>query len=472
MQRHSWRQYLRDALRPEGEPQAVRPGRRAVAFDIAVAVLLCAAALVAIYHLQVGAQVVPGPGPAAPVPVPPPVAPLPLGPRVPVLSVPLAVEPQQVVLGVLSTLPLVLRRRWPLVVFWVVVGATLSDPLLTTRFTLLACGIAVASVVLHSRNLVPAMGSFVLAAVLTGSAFRDSSPAATTTLVAVLALGLLAALARMTQLRMRATQQRFRDLQQAQEEATRRAVEEERSRIAGELHDVVTHNVSVMVIQAGAARMVMDTAPEQSKEALLAVEASGRAAMTELRHAMGLLAVSGTGTAAARTSGATANAAVGGGAAAYGTAATGSGSGAGSAAATPAARAELEPQPGLAQLTALIDRIRATGTPVSVALSPPPGPLPPGVDLAAYRVVQEALTNTLKHAVGARASVTIGHSGDWLEIEVSDTGGARGAGSGTGNGRGLIGMRERLAVYGGTLDAGRRLGGGYLIRARVPWRTA
>ncbi len=174
------------------------------------------------------------------------------------------------------------------------------------------------------------------------------------------------------------------------------------------------------------------------------MEAGGRTAMAELRHAMGLLAASGTGRSTAAGTG------------------DGRPDGAGD---------ELEPQPGLDQLTSLVERIRAAGLPVSIALSPPPGPLPPGVELTAYRVVQEALTNSLKHASGARACVTIGHQGDWLEIEVTDTGGTSGAQAGTGNGRGLIGMRERLAVYGGTLDAGRRIGGGYLIKARVPWRT-
>ncbi len=130
-----------------------------------------------------------------------------------------------------------------------------------------------------------------------------------------------------------------------------------------------------------------------------------------------------------------------------------------------------EPQPGLDQLDALVERVRAAGVPVDVAVSPP-GPLPPGIDLAAYRVVQEALTNTIKHAPGAAASVKIGHGGDWLEIEVADTGGTRRAETRTGGGRGLLGLRERLAVYGGTLDAGRTAEGGFRIKARLPWRTA
>ncbi|MCT9003993.1 sensor histidine kinase [Streptomyces rhizosphaerihabitans] len=196
------------------------------------------------------------------------------------------------------------------------------------------------------------------------------------------------------------------------------------------MHDVVTHNVSVMVIQAGAARKVMDTAPERSKEALLTVEAGGRAAMAELRHVMGLLA------------------------------------------APDHERPDsLEPQPGLGQLDALVERVRAAGTPVRVAVSLPPDPLPSGVDLTAYRVVQEALTNTIKHAPGAETSVMIGYAGDCLEIEVMDTGGARDAVPVAGNGRGLIGLRERLAVYHGELTSGPTLVGGYRINARIPWRT-
>ena len=110
--------------------------------------------------------------------------------------------------------------------------------------------------------------------------------------------------------------------------------------------------------------------------------------------------------------------------------------------------------------------------PVDLDVSLPAAPLPPGVDLAAYRVVQEALTNTMKHAVGSGAQVTVGHRDGWLEITVTDTGGVRSPQAASGNGRGLLGLRERLAVYGGTLDARRRIGGGYRIDARLPWRTS
>lgn len=179
----------------------------------------------------------------------------------------------------------------------------------------------------------------------------------------------------------------------------------------------------------------MDTAPERSKQALLAVEAGGRAAMAELRHVMGLLAAPDTGHLDGAADG-------------------------------------LEPQPGLGQLDALIERVRAAGTPVDVTVSLPPDALPPGVELTAYRVVQEALTNTIKHAPGADARVRIGCAGDRLRIEVTDTGAVRGSPQADGNGRGLIGLRERLAVYDGDLTAGPTLTGGYRITADVPWRTA
>jgi signal transduction histidine kinase len=237
--------------------------------------------------------------------------------------------------------------------------------------------------------------------------------------------------------------QRVRTLEAEQEAATARAVERERARIARELHDVVTHNVSMMTVQAGAARKVMSRSPELAEQALLAVEAGGRAAMSELRHVMGLLTMPSYEPGGPADSadpdhpdGPTA--------------------------------AELAPQPGLGQLGVLAGRIRDTGVPVELVVSGTPVPLPPGVDLAGYRVVQEALTNTVKHAAGAAVTITVDHRGDELRIEVADTGGTRAAAMAAGNGRGLIGLRERLAVYGGTLDAGRRISGGYRVSAVIP----
>lgn len=335
---------------------------------------------------------------------------------------------------VLSALPLAVRRRYPLTVFAVVMGATLVMVDDATWMNVVTCVIGAYSALVHSRHRTRATAGLVLAAVLAGAAFRKTEPVLpgwSSPAVVLLVTGVLASLIRFWQQQWAASRDRYQQLQRDQEDSTRRAVADERARIAAELHDVVTHNVSVMVIQAGAARKVMDAAPDRSKAALLAVEAGGRAAMAELRHVMGLLA-----------------------------------------APDHESPDGLEPQPGLGQLDALVERVRAAGTPVRVAVSLPPDPLPPGVDLAAYRVVQEALTNTIKHAPGAEASVTIVSREDSLEIEVKDTGGARDALPVDGNGRGLIGLRERLAVYDGELTAGPTLTGGFRIKARVPRRTA
>ena len=227
---------------------------------------------------------------------------------------------------------------------------------------------------------------------------------------------------------------RLAALEREQVEALRRATEHERARIARELHDVVTHNVSVMVIQAGAARKVMDATPDQAREALLAVEAGGRAAMAELRHVMGLLTMDSDGP-------------------------------------DPAGGADLTPQPGLDRLGALVQRVRDTGVLVELTVAGQPRLVPPGIELTTYRIVQEALTNTVKHATGATATVIVEYGTDQLRVQVTDTGGTPGASAATGNRHGLIGLRERLAVYGGTLHTGSRPTGGYRVKAQIPLET-
>jgi signal transduction histidine kinase len=426
------RRYLRTVLRPEGKPPGLpRWSRRA---DAVFAALVTIMVLFALHHSVIAWQ---GTGPVPPASAVPSAPPAP-GAYQPVVPVP--PDAKDYVLAVLAALALAARRRFPLATFWVVLIAARVDYFLPPLVTGLTCGVAICAAALHSRNPAPTLGSFVLGALLVSTTFQNAAPNQRALLVVLLVLGLLGGTARMWQLRLAASRLRLDELREEQRTATRRAVEEERSRIASELHDVVTHNVSVMVIQAGAARTVLDSHPELAREALLAVEAGGRAAMAELRHVMGLLAVSGTGAGREPVNGRT-------------------------------SADELEPQPGLGQLTALVQRVRAAGLPVTVAMALPPQELPSGVDLTAYRVVQEALTNTIKHAVGAASAVTVGHDGHWLEIEVRDTGGTPGAQAPTGNSRGLLGLRERLAVYGGTLDAGPTIGGGYLIKARIPWST-
>ncbi|WP_194891092.1 sensor histidine kinase [Catenulispora pinisilvae] len=265
-------------------------------------------------------------------------------------------------------------------------------------------------------------------------------------------------------------------LERERESAAQLAVDAERARIARELHDIVSHNVSMMLIQAGAARQVLAAAPAPNAaaeeagasdiagDALLAVESAGRETMTELRHLLGVLAPAADG------------------------------------------RDEdgpaLAPQPTLARLSALVDKIAFAGLPVDVRISGEPRPLPGGIDSTAYRVVQEALTNALKHG-GSNAELTVRYDDRYLRIEVltagsgslTGLGGAESGAAGTagtagtsaesgtvgtagpargeklGTGRGLLGLKERVAVYGGDLDARRRLGGGFRVRAKIPLDT-
>ncbi|WP_306945228.1 sensor histidine kinase [Streptomyces sp. B4I13] len=257
---------------------------------------------------------------------------------------------------------------------------------------------------------------------------------------AVVVLG--AALIRAQRRHRAAIEERGWLLERERESAARTAVDAERARIAAELHDIVSHNVSLMVVQAGAAREVLATMPDEAEAALSAVESAGRTAMTELRHLLGLLAPAQTGDDEP-----------------YG--------------------GDLAPQPSLSRLSLLIDRIAFAGLPVEVRISGEPRPLPTGIDVTAYRIIQEALTNALKHGVGAKAEVTVRYAEHYLRVEVLNSGpsvlsgdasGPRGlvADQADGAGRGLLGLRERVAVYGGDLDARRRLGGGYRVRVRIP----
>ncbi|MGW3725200.1 sensor histidine kinase [Streptomyces sp. NPDC000851] len=263
--------------------------------------------------------------------------------------------------------------------------------------------------------------------------------------------GLTVALVRMRRRWQAAVGERGWLLERERESAARAAIAAERDRIARELHDIVSHNVSLMVVQAGAAREVLGTMPDEAATALRAVEDAGRGAMTDLRHLLGLLAPSQSGEDAEEEDG--------------------EGSGVGTAPA-------LSPQPGLDRLGALVDRISFAGLPVEVRISGEPRLLPQGIDVTAYRIVQEALTNALRHGDGGKAEVTVRYADHALRVEVLNTGPSVLTGDAhtqpspkrhrEGTGRGLLGLRERVAVYGGDLDARRRLGGGYRVRARIP----
>ena len=202
---------------------------------------------------------------------------------------------------------------------------------------------------------------------------------------------------------------------------------EERARIARELHDVVAHSISVMVLQARGGRRVLESEPTDAREAFAVIESTGQQALDEMRRLVGMLR-SGEKT------------------------------------------LPLAPQPSLKEVGMLVEQVRAAGLPVQLDIEGEPRDLPPGVDLSAFRIVQEALTNALTHAGPARARVVLRYRADELELEISDDG--TGDGSGSGSGYGLVGMRERVSVYGGELQAGRQPGGGYALRVRLPFRSA
>ena len=221
-----------------------------------------------------------------------------------------------------------------------------------------------------------------------------------------------------------ALEERAERLERERQAEARRAAAEEQARIARELHDVIAHSVSVMVVQAAAANDVFDAHPEQARGALQSIETAGREALAELRALLGVV------------------------------------------------REDYAPQPGLARLDELVDRVRSAGLSVAVTIEGEPRPLPVGIELSAYRVVQEALTNTLKHAAASRADVELRFGDDELGLVVRDDGvGVAENGSG-GGGNGLIGMRERVGLFGGRLEAGPRPGGGFVVSARFPLAAA
>jgi signal transduction histidine kinase len=220
------------------------------------------------------------------------------------------------------------------------------------------------------------------------------------------------------------------ELERERDERERAAVVAERTRIARELHDVVGHSIGVMMAQTGAARFLVDHEPERAREALLAVEDAGRQALTEMRHMLEILR------------------------------------------ADDAAEA-LGPQPGLRDLDRLVASSRASGLEVTLRVDGEPGPLPVGLELAAYRIVQEALTNARKHGGETRASVVVRRTRGALEVTVeSDGSSAAPANGSAADGHGVIGMRERVALYHGELDAGPLPDGRYAVRARLPLEDA
>ncbi|MBO0867026.1 MAG: two-component sensor histidine kinase [Micromonosporaceae bacterium] len=337
-------------------------------------------------------------------------------------------------LSLLVTAPLAVRRRWPVAGYAIQFTAALTlDGRGSSRVVVVAVLLGAYSVAAHGRWVPLSLGALLascVAVALTVNRVTLPIPAWASAFAVLTPFALLGVTIRATRSRAEAATQRADALRAGQAAATRAAVAEERARIARELHDVVSHHVSVMVVQAGAAEKVLDpaapgqTGTDLARRAVRAVGASGREAMAELRHLLGVLNPPGDGE-------------------------------------------PLAPQPGLDRLDALVERVRAAGQPVTLHRSALR--LPRGVEITAYRIVQEALTNALRHAPGATTTVVVAPTriGD-LCIEVSDDGAAQPPAAPTGAGAGLVGLAERLALYGGTLRTSHRPGGGFQVSARIP----
>jgi len=340
-----------------------------------------------------------------------------------------------IALILLQTLPLALRRWYPLSVLAVVVAATLGTvaaeiPGRSNGGVGVVLLVALYSVAAYCPRREAAWAGIAAGAVLAWPLWAATGGSAPLPLrVAVVAMSLVLPTlgwvcgAYVGELRGRAARSR-----REQELETGRAVAEEQARVGRELHDVIAHTLSVIVIQAGAALDVFDTRPQAARQALGSIGSAGRQALAELRRVL----------AAVRPQ--------------------------------PGQEEDWAPPPGLSGLGELLDRVRAAGLDVTARIDGAPVDLPAGLDLAAYRIVQEALTNTLKHARAQAAEVHLCYGPAGLVLEVTDDGrpAAPAGRPGLARGRGLIGIRERAALHGGTCQAGPRPGGGFAVRVAFP----
>ena len=340
-------------------------------------------------------------------------------------------------LVLLHTVPLAARRRFPLAVLATSVASGLAFAALDLSPDLLWMTflVAVYSVAAYGSRWVSLAGLVVaevgsVANQLTPGRFQ--APTVISNALLIAAVWLLGHFVGVRRVYVGQLEERTAELEQAREELARRAVTEERLRLARELHDVVAHAMSVIAVQSGVGAHIANTQPEEAAKALVAIEATSRGALEELRRLLGVL------------------------------------------------RQEHEPQgdlapvPGLADLDSLLAEVSKAGLAVKLRVNGTRPPVPAGVDLSAYRIVQEALTNVVKHAGSARAQVVVGYGDQEVTVEVIDDG--RGAVTSVSDGRagtghGLIGMRERVQAFGGELEVGPRSGGGFRVAARLPLAT-
>jgi signal transduction histidine kinase len=349
-------------------------------------------------------------------------------------------SPTGAILLLAETLPLAVRHRYPVQVLAItgiatIVYGAMGEPATGAEFGVLIAMYTVASVA-DWRTSIICLAVTLMGIQATFVVILLRSP--TTLPVYIISYGKTAGLfvaawlvgesIRSRRERAAELEHRAEELERARDDEARQAVIDERQRIARELHDVVAHNVSVMVVQAGGARRVLETKPELAMEALAAIESTGREALGEMRRMLDVLRTDDT---------------VDG----------------------------LAPQPSLSRLDGLVDHVREAGVVVELMVQGEARSLPVAIDLTAFRIVQEALTNVVKHAGRARATVRIAYEPGSVAIEVADDG--RGAARSTfpsdpGRRHGIIGMRERVALFGGELSIGPRMEGGFVVRARLP----
>jgi signal transduction histidine kinase len=341
------------------------------------------------------------------------------------------------VLLLLITIPLAWRRHAPTVVFALVLAsialqvsliddARSAQPPFQHWIALLVVFYSLGAHAERRRALVAGAlggGVFVvgdLVQLITGSAGLEDTMPAWFMLAAAYGVGFAL---RGQRLQSTLLAHRAERLEREREREARLAVAEERGRIARELHDIVAHAISVIVVQAQAGQRVLEGEQPSAREALGSIETTGRQALVEMRRLLGILSDEDRELA-------------------------------------------LTPRPSVAYLDVLAERVREAGLPVELRVEGDARPLPPGVDLSAYRIVQEALTNALRHAGPASAHVTLRYRSEEVELEITDDG--RGAVDGREGGHGLVGMRERAALVGGSVESGTNGGRGYTVRARLP----
>ena len=324
-------------------------------------------------------------------------------------------------LALLQTIPLLWRRTRPVAVLGAITAGALCSAFVYELLIPLAPAFAVGTVAARtSRRRSLWAGGLALAAIVASAIVSNDYPS----LILFAAAWVAGDSMRTRRAYFAELEEKADRLEREREANVKRAAAEEQARISRELHDVIAHNVSVMTVQAAAARDVFEKDPDRAREALGSIESTGRAALTELRRLLSAVREGG--------------------------------------------QPELAPQPGLGALEELAAQVRRAGLDVQLNVEGERPPLPAALDLSAYRIVQEALTNTLKHASATRAWVDVRFGDSEVDVSVRDDGIGAAANGGAGSGRGLVGMRERVELFGGKLEAGPRGDGGYAVTARLP----